>query len=198
MALEPPEKDLTLLLNRAADGSKSAAESLLPLVYDELRELARRNLANEPAGLTLQATALVHEAYMRLGADPAARWDSRRHYFAAAAIAMRRILVERARRNAGPRRGGGRPRVPLEDADIAVDSTGPIDWLALDDALAALEQHDAELAELVSLRYFAGLNIDQTAAALNVSPRTVDRNWKVARAFLQHHFARVGDADREP
>jgi RNA polymerase sigma factor (TIGR02999 family) len=196
--VEPPAKDLTVLMNRAADGSKSAAEHLLPLVYDELRDLARRNLANEPAGLTIQATALVHEAYMRLGADPAAKWDSRRHYFAAAAIAMRRILVERARRHAGPRRGGGRGRVPLEEVDIAGDTTTEIDWLALDEALAALEQHDPELAELVSLRYFAGLNIDQTGAALGVSARTVDRNWKVARAFLQHHFARAGDAEREP
>ena len=180
-------------MNRAADGSKSAADHLLPLVYDELRELARRNLANEPAGLTLQATALVHEAYMRLGADPAARWDSRRHYFAAAAIAMRRILVERARRHAGPRRGGGRARIPLEDAEMAADAPAPVDWLALDDALAALERQDPELAELVSLRYFAGLNIDQTAQALGISPRTVDRNWKVATAFLRHHVSRTGE-----
>jgi RNA polymerase sigma factor (TIGR02999 family) len=186
----PPE-ELTALMHRAADGSKEAAERLLPLVYDELRELARRNLANEPAGHTLQATALVHEAYMRLGADPEARWDGRRHYFAAAAIAMRRILIERARRVAGPRRGGGRERVDLTDVDPA-STPDSVDWLALDDALTALERHDAQLAELVSLRYFAGLSIDQTAAALGVSARTVDRDWKVARAFLQHHIARSG------
>jgi RNA polymerase sigma factor (TIGR02999 family) len=110
---------------------------------------------------------------------------------------MRRILVERARRVGGPRRGGGRERVPLEDVDPPSANTDPIDWLALDDALNALEKHDPELAELVSLRYFAGLSIDQTAAALGVAARTVDRNWKVARAFLQHHIAAGGDS-REP
>lgn len=181
-------RDLTSLMNRAADGSKSAGDELLPLVYDELRELARRNLANEPAGLTLQATALVHEAYLRLGADDHARWESRRHYFGAAAIAMRRILIERARAASGPKRGGGRQRVDLNSADMpAADQ--PIDWLGLDSALSALEKQDPDLAELVSLRYFAGLSIDQASAALNISPRTVDRNWRLARAFLQHHLA---------
>jgi RNA polymerase sigma factor (TIGR02999 family) len=181
-------------MNRAAGGSKSAAGDLLPLVYEELRDLARRNLANEPAGLTIQATALVHEAYLRLGADPAARWDNRRHYFAAAAIAMRRILVERARKVGGPKRGGGRGRVSLEEVDPASNPEQPVDWLALDDALASLEQHDPELAELVLLRYFAGLSVDQTAEALGVSARTIDRNWKVARAFLQHHITGAGGA----
>jgi RNA polymerase sigma factor (TIGR02999 family) len=190
--VESTPANLTILMDRAAAGSRSAAAELLPIVYDELRALAQRELAREPAGLTLQATALVHEAYLRLGASPDAQWQNRRHYFGAAAIAMRRILVERARRKAGPKQGGDRARVPLDHAEPAA-ADEPIDWLALDGALAALEHHDPALAELVSLRYFAGLSVDQAAAALGLSPRTIDRDWRVARAFLQHHLSGSGD-----
>ena len=195
-----PSANLTELMNRAADGSASAAAHLLPLVYDELRNLARHKLANEPADLTLQATALVHEAYLRLGADPGAAWQNRRHFFGAAAIAMRRILVERARARAGPRRGGGRVRIPLDEAtpDARTPADDPVDWIGLDDALCALEKHDPDLAELVSLRYFAGLSVDQAAAALGVAPRTVDRDWRVARTFLRHHIATSGGAGEGP
>src|SRR3954466_1351752 len=184
-----PEYSLTVLMNRAAAGSGSATAELLPLVYGALRAAAEKQLAQEPAGLTLQATALVHEAYLRLGADPSATWQSRRHFFGAAAVAMRRILVERARRVSGPERGGGRKRVPLEEAEGGgggAAGTEAMDWVGLDGALAALEKQDPELAELVSLRYFAGLSVDQAAAALGLSARTIDRDWAVARAFLQH------------
>lgn len=184
--METAQPNLTLLMDRAAAGSPSAAEALLPLVYNQLRAVAQKQLAAEPAGQTLQATALVHEAYLRLGADPNAQWDNRRHYFAAAAIAMRRILVERARQRRGPKRGGNLQRVPLDEtAAIQTDSSAPEpDWDALDRALTDLQQQDPDLVQVVHLRYFAGLSIDQTAAALGVSPRSVDRDWKVARAWL--------------
>lgn len=162
-------------------------DQLLPLIYTELRRLAQRQVAREPAG-GIQATTLVHEAYLRLGADPSVRWQGPRHYYGAAAIAMRRILVERARQQAGPARAGGRARLPIEAADAEAASEPGFDWLALDEALSALQVHDAELAELVLLRYFAGLSVDRAAEALGVSPRTIDRNWRVARAFLQHYF----------
>ncbi len=178
-----PNQPLTLLLERAGQGDRVAAEQLLPMVYDELRAMAQKQMANEPAGLTLQATALVHEALLRLGDPSSMKWENRRHFFGAAAQAMRRILIERARKHAGPKAGGGRLRVPLGDTP-APQSVEPVDWLGLDRAIAALEAQDGELAEVVQLRYFAGLSIDQTAEVLGVSARTVDRNWKVARAFL--------------
>jgi RNA polymerase sigma factor (TIGR02999 family) len=188
-------KDLTILMNRAAEGSRSAADRLLPLVYEELRELAHAKLRNEPKNITLQATALVHEAYLRLGGAEGERWENRRHYFAAAAEAMRRILIERARRVAGPKAGGGQRRVALDEVDSAID-LDPARWIALDDGLAALTAHDPELAEIVSLRFFAGLSIDQIAAAIGVSARTVDNRWKVARAFLLKQMnSGTGEAD---
>ena len=163
---------------------------LLPEVYDELRQVAQRCLAHEPPGLTLQATALVHEAYMRLGGENG-HWENRRHFFGAAAIAMRRILVERARAKAGPKRGGCRLRLSL-DQDPSAPTADPAEILSLDEALQALQATDAQLAEIVSLRYFAGLSIDQTAEALGLSPRSVDRAWKAARAFLRHHLGTQG------
>ncbi|MFN0134476.1 MAG: ECF-type sigma factor [Phycisphaerales bacterium] len=182
---------LTGIINLAGEGSKRASSELLPLVYDELRRLAQDRLRNEPANLTLQATALVHEAYLRLGADRSIKWEGRRHYFGAAAIAMRRILIERARQRAGPKRGGGRGRVPLTDAEItsAGESPSTIDWLALEDALAALERTDPDLARIVEMRYFAGLSVEQVADLLGVSARTVNRDWRLARAFLHDHLA---------
>lgn len=184
---QQPAKDLTVLLNRASVGSDSAAQAILPLVYDELRALAAAKLRDEPKEITLQATALVHEAYVRLGGDADMRWESRRHYFGAAAEAMRRILIERARRYAGPKRGGGAKRVDLANVDVALGDA-PEEWLALDEALTALQAQDPSLAELVSLRFFAGLSVDQIAMTQGVSPRTVDNHWKLARAFLARHI----------
>jgi RNA polymerase sigma factor (TIGR02999 family) len=177
--------DLTVLLNRAADGQPGAAAEILPLVYQELRALAESKLRAEPAGVTLQATALVHEAFLRI-ADDRPSWEGRRHFFSAAAIAMRRILVERARARAGPKRGGGRQRVNLDSAVELSNSQSRTehDWGQLDLALTELERFDPALVQVVHLRYFAGLSIDQTALALNTSPRSVDRDWMCARAWL--------------
>ena len=188
-----PTADLTVLLNAAGEGDSKAASELLPVVYGELRRLASQRIAHEPAGLTLQPTALVHEAYLRLIKDADVRWNGRNHFFSAAAIAMRRILVERARAVAGPKRGGGRKRVDLDAADAAGAAgvgAGPdnpaavIDWLALDEALAQLEREDPRLAEVVMLRFFAGLSVEKTAEVLGISDRQVKREWAVARAWL--------------
>ncbi len=175
---------VTRLLDAAAAGDPKAAAELLPLVYDELRKLAAARLAAEAAGHTLQPTALVHEAYLRLvGTDPAQPWNGRGHFFAAAAEAMRRILVESARRKKAGKRGAGRHRVRLEDADVAVPERSD-DLLALDEALAALERADRPAAELVKLRYFAGLTVREAAEALGVAPRTADAVWAYARGWL--------------
>ena len=185
--MDRPSKTLTLLMNEASEGQRSAADRLLPLVYDELRKLAGAKLKNEPKNLTLQATALVHEAYLRLGGSEEVKWQSRRHYFAAAAEAMRRILIARARRVAGPKAGGGLKRHDAAELNVSTEDD-PARWLALDEGLKELAAYDPELAELVSLKFFAGLSVDQIAAALEVSPRTVDNHWKVARAFLSKHM----------
>lgn len=181
-------------MSTAPDKTPPSADVLLPLIYDELRAAAHRVMAGEAAGHTLQTTALVHEAYLRLGADPQARWENKRHYFHAAAMSMRRILVDHARARGALKRGGDQDRIPLEDVDISVPSA-PVDWIALDAALSALEARDADLAMLVSLRYFAGLSVEQVAAAQGVSPSTVAREWRVARAFLERHL-RESDDDR--
>lgn len=195
MFLNDRVTQLTGIINLAGQGSKQASNELLPLVYDELRRLAEDRLRHEPANMTLQATALVHEAYLRLGADAEIRWEGRRHYFGAAAIAMRRILIERARARAGPKRGGGRARVPLTDAELTSAGQSPetVDWLALEEALSALERTDPDLARIVELRYFAGLSVEQVAGLLGVSARTVNRDWRLARAFLHDHL--TGERD---
>ncbi len=174
---------VTRLLERAGRGDRQAAEELLPLVYDELRSLARARLARERAGQTLQPTALVHEAYLRLveGADPG--WENRGHFFAAAAEAMRRILVERARRRARRRHGGELRRTTLSE-EAAVGAPQPDELLAVDEALRRLEARDAAMAEVVKLRYFVGLSVEETAEALGSSVRTVGRQWRAARAWL--------------
>ena len=178
--------DVTVLLDAAAAGDPKAAAQLLPLVYDELRRLAAQRLANEKPGQTLQATALVHEAYVRLVASPGGEpaWNSRGHFFAAAAEAMRRILVEQARRKAAQKRGGGLARAELSEAEVAAPEPN-IDLLALDEALAKLAETDALAADLVKLRYFAGLTSEEAAAALGISSRTADRTWAYARAWLR-------------
>lgn len=176
--------DLTHLLSDVEQGDARAAEQLLPLVYDELRQLAASRLAREKPGQTLQATALVHEAYLRLvDGGNGRRWASRGHFFAAAAEAMRRILVESARRKQSLKHGGGRERVGLEPIEIAAPEI-PDDLLALDEALTQLAATDPQAAELVKLRYFAGFTIKEAAEVLGVSPRTADLIWAYARAWL--------------
>jgi RNA polymerase sigma factor (TIGR02999 family) len=177
--------DVTRVLSAIEHGDPRAADELLPLVYDELRRLAADRLAREAPGQTLQATALVHEAYLRLVDRPDAReWNGRHHFFAAAAEAMRRILVDHARRKKSLKGGGGRGRADLcEDAVAAPEASDEI--LAVDEALAALAAADPKAAELVKLRYFAGLSVDEVAQALGMSPRSVDRLWAYARAWLR-------------
>jgi RNA polymerase sigma factor (TIGR02999 family) len=181
-------RDVTRLLSAIERGEAGAADRLLPLVYDELRRLAARRLARESPGQTLQATALVHEAYLRLvGPGEGAHWDGRGHFFKAAAEAMRRILVERARRKGRVRHGGGLDRV---DFEVAVDGIAEPtrDLVALDDALRDLARLDPASAEVVNLRYFAGLSVTEAAEVLGVSPRTVDRLWAFARAWLHQEL----------
>ena len=177
---------VTRLLNDAAEGDAGAAGELLPLVYEELRRLARQKMGQERAGHTLQATALVHEAYVRLvDGNTAKSWEGRWHFFAAAAEAMRRILVDQARRRDRRKRGGGvaRQRVDLETLDVAVNEP-PQDLLAIDDGLTALAREHAEKAQLVKLRYFAGLTIEEAAEATGISMATANRRWAYARAWL--------------
>ncbi|MCC6660466.1 MAG: RNA polymerase subunit sigma [Phycisphaerales bacterium] len=175
------------MLRAATLGDRLASEQLLPLVYDELRLLARGQIGREAPGQTLQPTALVHEAYLRLlgpGGGAELRWDSRGHFFAAAALAMRRILVERARARGRIKRGGGRGRVDLADEPAAGIAEEPEDMLALDEALTALESHNPRVYRVVMLRYFAGLGLDDTAAALGIGATTVKAEWNYARAWL--------------
>jgi RNA polymerase sigma factor (TIGR02999 family) len=181
--------DLTQLLDAAATGDAKAAADLLPLVYDELRRLAAARLAAERPGQTFQATALVHEAYLRLvGADPAQPWNGRGHFFAAAAEAMRRILVEEARRKGRAKHGGGRRRVDLDDLTQATPDADD-DLVALSEALDRLAAASPQAAELVKLRYFAGFTGREAAGLLGVSPREADQLWAYARAWLLDQLA---------
>ena len=177
--------DITQIFSRIESGDPTAAEQLLPLVYDELRRLAAQRLAHEKSGQTLQGTALVHEAYLRLvKADNSQKWNGRRHFFGAAAEAMRRILIENARRRANKKHGGDRVRRELAPSEIAEPEHSK-DLLALDDALERLAEHDPQSAELVKLRYFVGLTVPQAAEMLGVSPRKADFIWSYARAWLR-------------
>jgi RNA polymerase sigma factor (TIGR02999 family) len=176
--------EVTRILTAIEQGDPSAAAQLLPLIYDELRRLAAQKLGQEKPGQTLQATALVHEAYLRLvDVDRAQHWNSRGHFFAAAAEAMRRILVERARRKHADKHGGGRLRLDLPD-DLAAAEARSDDLVALDEALGQLERHDRDAARLVKLRYFAGLTHQEAADALGLSRGAADRLWALARAWL--------------
>jgi RNA polymerase sigma factor (TIGR02999 family) len=176
--------EVTSILSAIEQGDPRAAERLLPLVYDELRRLATQRLAQEKPGQTLQPTALVHEAYLRLvGSGTPAQWDGCGHFFAAAALAMRRILVEQARRKRSLKRGGGRQREPA-DLDALLVGGPAQDVLALHEALEQLAAHDPVKAKLVEMRFFAGLTLDQAAECLGISPRTADRAWRYARAWL--------------
>ena len=189
--------DVTRILSAIEEGDQAAAAQLLPLVYDELRRLASNKMSQEKAGHTLQPTALVHEAFLRLtgnavegvaGNQDHQKWDGRGHFFAAAAEAMRRILIESARRRSRDKRGGNLQRCELNAEDAVIDPDDVETLLSLDEALCRLSEHDADLAKLVELRYFTGLTIDETAEILGVSPRTTKRNWAYARAWLRREM----------
>jgi RNA polymerase sigma factor (TIGR02999 family) len=190
--------DVTRILSQIESGDPSAADQLLPLVYEELRKLAARKLANEKAGQTLQPTALVHEAYLRLvgsqseGQEPD-KWDSRGHFFSAAAEAMRRIMVESARRKKRVKHGGGRQRLDLDEHEVPIEPAAE-EILALDGALTQLAQEDAVAAQVVHLHYFAGASIEEAAEMLGISRATAYRQWNYARAWLR---CAIGD-DGEP
>jgi RNA polymerase sigma factor (TIGR02999 family) len=176
--------DVTRLLDAAAAGDRKAAADLLPLVYEQLRQLADARMTHEAAGHTLTATALVHEAYLRLiGSDPNQPWNGRGHFFAAAAEAMRRILVENARRKNLPKHGGGRRRIELNEAHRILESSD--DLLLVDDALDRLSVEDKTATEIVKLRLFAGLSVEEAAAALGLTRATAYRHWTFARAWLR-------------
>ncbi len=179
--------DISRILSAVQSGDADAKEQLVPAVYDELRELARRRLMHLPAGATLQTTALVHEAWMRL--DGQDDWESRAHYFGAAARAMRLVLVDHARARGSEKRGQNWARVTLGDAALE-ESADALDILALEEAMTRFEAEDADKAKIVMLRYYAGLSVDETAAVLNVSSATVDRRWAFARAWLKREMSR--------
>jgi len=182
--------DVTRILSQIEQGDPAAAEQLLPLVYDELRKLAAAKLAHEKPGQTLQATALVHEAYLRLVGGKEGDWNGRGHFFAAAAEAMRRILIERARRKGL----GDRQWLPLEDVELVIPAASA-GLVALDDALTRLEAKDLPAAQLVKLRFFAGLTMPEAAEVLRIPLRSAERNWTYARTWLQRELSRdVGQA----
>jgi RNA polymerase sigma factor (TIGR02999 family) len=175
--------DVTQILQRVEQGDGKAAEELLPLVYEELRKLAAHKLAGELPGQTLQATALVHEAWLRLVRSEEQTWENRGHFFAAAAEAMRRVLVENARRKARLKRGGGRERVELDQLELA-DTTPDEKVLLINEALEKLEKHDPQKARVVVLKFFGGLTNQEVAANLALTERTVERHWAYAKAWL--------------
>ena len=182
----PPAGELTLLLQRLESGEPQGADRILPLVYDELRKLAAAKMSRENPGQTLQATALVHEAWLRLGGDQQPNWRNRAHFFAAAAEAMRRILVDNARRRRAQRHGGALEKVRLDQTgfDVAAPQLDDEGVIQLDEALARLSAHDARKAEIVKQCCFVGLTLDEAAAAMGISARTAKRDWAYARAWL--------------
>ena len=186
--------DVTRILVAIEQGDAKAADELLPLVYEELRRLAAHKMSQEPPGQTLQATALVHEAYIRLIGAENQNWSGRGHFFAAAAESMRRILIENARRKQRRKRGGDRQRIDMDDGEVTIE--GPsTDIIALDEALSKLTKEDRTVAELVKLRYFAGLNLGQAANILGISQRSADRYWAYARAWL---YQEITKAEKPP
>jgi len=188
--MEPVAEDVTQLLIDWREGKKQALAQLVPLVYDELRRLAGRRLSRERSDHTLQATALVHEAYLRLVDKTHPRWQGRVHFFAVAAQQMRRILVDHARSNQAAKRGGGRAKIPIEDGTVVLSHERPSDLLALDDALARLGSADHRKAQVIELRYFGGLTLEETAEALEVSTATVVNDSRFARAWLHREVRR--------
>lgn len=186
---DDPDRRVTHLLDRIGSGDAQASEQLLPLVYDELRKLARARMSRERPGQTLQPTALVHEAYLRLVENQDPQWENRGHFFAAAAESMRRILIERARRVASEKHGGAVQRVTFDEALPVSEEERSIELLAVDQALEKLQALDPAMADVVKLRYFAGLSIEETAAAMESSPRTVTRTWSAARAWIRREIS---------
>ena len=182
--------DITVMLRAVQDRDPQVAEQLLPLVYEELRRVAAHRMARQPAGHTLQPTALVHEAFLRLVGNPSQTWEDRRHFFAAASEAMRHILVDRARRKAAVRHGGDQIRLNLDDVLVAGEAADE-HVLAVNDALERLARHDPAAAELVKLRFFAGFTFAQAAELLEVSERTAKRTWAYARAWLFDEIQRA-------
>lgn len=180
------EPDITLMLQRAGFGDERAIDALLPVVYDELRQLAARFLRSERREHTLQPTALVHETYLRLVGGQEINWENRAHFFATAATVIRRILLKHARRRDCAKRGGAWRRVQFDDADVVEEQD--IDIIALDDALVRLGSFAPQELRVVELRFFAGMNVEETAEILGVSPRTVARNWRVAKAWLRREL----------
>jgi RNA polymerase sigma factor (TIGR02999 family) len=192
---DKPTNDVTRILHAVERGEPGAADELLPLVYDELRRVAAAKLAQEKPGQTLQATALVHEAYLRLVEVEESRdWNNRLHFFAAASEAMRHILVDQARRKLSQKRGGGRDRLDLDMAELIAPEVSD-EVLAVDEALSSLAAVDAQAAELVKLRYFAGMSIPEAAEILNIPSRSADRLWAYARAWLRRA---IGDPGLRP
>jgi RNA polymerase sigma factor (TIGR02999 family) len=189
--------DVTRILNAIEQGDARAADELLPVVYQELRQLAAKKMSQEPPGQTLQATALVHEAYIRLVGEEAQSWKGRTHFFAAAAEAMRRILIDNVRRKKGLKHGGGRQRVDVNEALLAIDNKTRLDdLLALDEALEKLSKKDKIKADLVKLRYFAGLTCEQAAEVLGISHNTADQYWAYARAWLRLEISKGDEASQ--
>jgi len=187
--------EVSRILSALEQGDPHAAEQLLPRVYEELRRLAAQKLAREAPGQTLQPTALVHEAYLRLvDTDKLRRWDGRGHFFAAAAEAMRRILVDNVRRKRAEKHGGGWQRHDLLEAELAIDSTGE-EFLFVDEALSELATREPVIARLVELRFFAGLTLEEAAAHLDISDRTAYRHWAYARAWLRRELDRSGQGN---
>ena len=191
----PVPGHITRLLAAARGGERTAAAEVMALVYEELRRLAHQKMAVVPPGDTLEPTALVHEVYLRLFGRDGPEWESRAHFFKAAARAMRDILVEQARRHASLKRGGDRKRITLDEAALCIATQGG-DLLALDEALHQLQQTNSTSAEIVMLRYFAGLTVPETARAMDVSPATVDRHWRYGRAWLRRRI-RVEEPQNE-
>ena len=189
--------DVTRILSAIEQGDPKAPEQLLPLVYDELRKLAAQRLARESPGQTLQATALVHEAYLRLIGPESPSWNSQGHFFSAAAEAMRRILIENARRKRTEKHGGDLKRVELDGVDVPEDAPSQ-DILAVDEALSKLAAEDPVKAELVKLRYFGGLSVEDAGRVLGISRATADRYWAYARVWLYSELSDAGDRDSEP
>lgn len=186
--LSPIMTEITRILSAIDHGDPQAAEQLLPLVYDELRRLAAQKMAQEAPGQTLEATALVHEAYLRLvDVDQVQHWHSRGHFFAAAAEAMRRILIDNARRKGRLKRGGARKRVDLESADL-ISRASPDELLIIDDALSKLAGEEPDAAQLVKLRYFAGLSVEQAAEMIGIARSSAYEHWAYARAWLHHEI----------
>jgi RNA polymerase sigma factor (TIGR02999 family) len=188
--------DVTRMLDRAQAGDPKAAEELLPLVYEELRKLAAHKMANEAAGHTLQPTALVHEAWLRVAGGGQQHWNSRGHFFAAAAEAMRRILIDAVRRKRSQQRGGNWQRIELDESALVLERPAA-EMLDIDAALDKLAREDPMAADLVKLRYFVGLTAPEAAEALNISPRTADRLWAYARSWLREELE-IGKAGSEP